>query len=58
MPMRERRDIRDKDDTDESPNARPLVHGPNHAHIGRMDFLKFTGTRADPMEIVPYRMHD
>ena len=57
-PTGDRRDLRDNDDTDRPPAARALVLGPNHAHIGCMDVLTFTGTRADPPEIVPCRLHD
>jgi len=56
--MRDRRALRDNDDTDRPPAARALVDGPKHAHIRCMDVLKFTGTRPDPMEIVPCGLHD
>jgi len=56
--MRDRRDFGDRGGMGGLLNARSLVDGPNHAHIRCMDVLKFTGTRADPLEIIPCRLHD
>lgn len=43
-------DFRNDDDIGGSSGPRLLFHGPNRAHIRRMDALMVTETRADRLE--------